>query len=719
MTGTSDFPKGGLLKETAGNRPTDNYCLEKGDTWLVLGSLSLGLLVYLAIAAALVRWAHPRLSDAAAFIPEFRRYVRPEPMERLLYLVGLISIPTLPTLFYGLLSWCGRRLPGVGRCLANPLGLAVRDGLVVVVVLVWLVLLARGSQIPAASYYLAGACLLAVLASLACPTDALGVRRLVAAFCPARDAAPVKSGEKSPHSKRAWIVRVAAAGVILSAWALLVREQSAIGGQIDSTHHFDLLLGAVNQVMHGRTILVDATSQYGILYPYVAAAVVAPFGLSVTHLSLFFVGLALPILVMIYLIFARKMGSGSPGTLVCLLATLAVLHPLWGAAMFDYVPGVVYYQYFPLRVICGVFFLWFSGPYFQRPSRRLMLAGYLAAAASLLWNADTGMVVLVAWTASLMVDVVSFGSLSRLSPIAARIAGHLSLAVLTVVLSVAGYALFAWTRSGRLPELNAFWKYQQIFYDAGYFMLPMKRIELWQPIVLLYLVVVAGGVRRALQGTADAATKWHLFVALYGLGIFSYYQGRSHVYCLAAVIYPAMILACLLSADLAAAWRAAGYSLKHPEARFAWMKLAGCWLLVGFGLIHFGRGLPTAVAHLARGRPREASLYNELAIEPLRKRLEGSAAVILSPVSNYLHVRTHSFSALPFSSPVELVLLAQAREARQALEGRGKVYLIDDSAERGVLLRYVRPEGFRETQRIEDLTVYYPGKEENHVRQAF
>jgi hypothetical protein len=691
--------------------------------------LSLGLLVYLAIAAALVRWTHPALGDAAAFIPEFRRFVRPEPMERLLYLVGLISIPTLPTLFYGLLTWCGRRLPRLERCLANPCGLAVRDGLIVVVVLAWLIFLARGSEIPAASYYLAGACLLAVLASLACPTDAFGVRRLVAAFCPARGAAPVKSGDKSPRSQRAWVVRLAAAGLILTAGGLLIREQSAIGGQFGATFHFDLLLGAVNQVMHGRTILVDATSQYGILYPYVAAAVVAPFGLSVTHLSLFFVGLSLCTLVLIYLSFALKMGSGSPGTLVGLLATLAVLHPVGGAVLFNLGPSALYYQYFPLRVICGVFFLWFSGVYFRRPSRRLMVLGYLAAAASLLWNADTGMVVLVAWTASLMVEAVcevlqtalpssgarrqsvgnalggvpDAGSLAR---IVARIAGHLSLAVLTVVLSVAGYALFAWIRSGRLPDATAYWKYQEIFYAAGYFMLPMKHIELWQPIILLYLVVVACGVRRALLGAADAATKWHLFVALYGLGIFSYYQGRSHVFCLVGVLYPAMILACLLSADLAAAWRAAGYSLKEPEARFAWMKLAGCWLLVGFGLIHFGRALPTAVAHLVRGRPREARLCDESLIGPLSRRLEGSAAVILSPVSNYLHVRTHSYSALPFSSPAEIILLAQAREARQALEGRKKVYLIDDSAEEGIWLRCVRPEGFREVQRIGTLTVY-------------
>ncbi len=668
-------------------------------SWLVLGSLSLGLLVYLAMAVALARWAHPHVTGPAAFIPELRHFVRPEPMERMLYLVGLLSIPTLPTLFYGLLACWSRRFPRLGRCLASPHSLAVRDGLIVGLVLLWLGFLAQRSQIPAASYYLAGACLLAVLATLF-STWAHGAG--VAASAVRLSSIP--SPLRSPTGR--WGLRIAAASVILAAWALLFREQGEIGSRFDSTSHFDLLLGAVNQVMHGRTILVDATSQYGTLYPYVAAAVVAPFGLSVAHLSLFFVGLSLPTLALVYLIYARKMGSGSPWAVVCLVATLAVFHPFWGPALFDFAPEVVYYQYFPLRLICGVFFLWFSGVYFQRPSRRLMLAGYLAAAASLLWNADTGLVVLVAWTASLMVDAVSRGAEMRVARTAARIAGHLALLVLTLVASVASYALFARIRSGRLPDLRVFWQYQDIFYGAGYFMLPMKRCELWQPIIFLYLVVVAGGVRRALQGTANADTRWNLFVALYGLGVFSYYQGRSHVFCLAAVLYPAMILACLLSADLAAAWRAAGYSLKNPEARFCWMKLAGCWLLVGFGLIHFGRGLPTAVAHLARGRPREASVYNEAAIGPLRQRLEGSAAVIISPMSNYLHVQTRSYSALPFSSPQEIVLLAQARQARQALDGRRQVYLVDDSRGHGILLRCVRPDRLREVQRIGGLTLY-------------
>jgi hypothetical protein len=648
-------------------------------SWLVLGSLWLGLLGYVAIALALVLWTHPNATGPAAFIPEFRCYVRPEPMERTLYLVGLLSIPALPTLFYGLLACASRRFPDFCRWLDDPHALLARDGLVVGCVLVWLGMLAHRSKIPVASCYLAEACVLAVLAPLAIIYASTG---------------------------RPWTVRITAAGVILAAWALLFREQSEIGDRVGTTYHFDLLLGAVNQVMHGRTILVDATSQYGILYPYAAAVAVAPFGLTVSHLSLFFVGLSLPILTLLYMIYAHKMGSGSPWTLLSLLATLAVLHPFWGTALFDFLPSMVYYQYFPLRVICGVFFLWFAGVYFQRPSRPLMLTGYLAAGASLLWNADTGMVVLVAWTASLLVDAVSRSRSSRVAMTAARLAGHATMFVLTLVLSVGGYALFAWLRSGRLPDLKSFWQYQEIFYAAGYFMLPMRPWELWQPIIFLYLVVVAGGVRRALQGTADAATRWNLFVALYGLGVFSYYQGRSHVQCLEAVLYPAMILACLLSADVAAAWRAAGYSLKNAEARFSCIKLAGCWLLIGFGLIHFGRGLPPAVVDLVRGRTRYANVYNQSAIGPLGKRIEGSAAVILSPVSNYLHVQTHSWSALPFSSPQELVLLAQARQARQVLDGRTAVYLIEDPQERGILLRYVRPEGFREVQRIAGLTLY-------------
>ena len=42
--------------------------------------------------------------------------------------------------------------------------------------------------------------------------------------------------------------------------------------------NLELLLGGINQVQHGRTILVDTASQYGIIYPYVAGHAILRLG---------------------------------------------------------------------------------------------------------------------------------------------------------------------------------------------------------------------------------------------------------------------------------------------------------------------------------------------------------------------------------------------------------------------------------------------------------
>ena len=75
--------------------------------------------------------------------------------------------------------------------------------------------------------------------------------------------------------------------------------------------HFDLLLGAINQVLHGKTVLVDTSSQYGVLYPYVGAVFARLFGMSVLTTSLFFVLLSLLSMWFVYLAILRKFGAGS------------------------------------------------------------------------------------------------------------------------------------------------------------------------------------------------------------------------------------------------------------------------------------------------------------------------------------------------------------------------------------------------------------------------
>ncbi len=462
--------------------------------------------------------------------------------------------------------------------------------------------------------------------------------------------------------------------------------------------HFDLLLGAVNQTMHGRTILVDTVSQYGILYPYIAALALAPFELTAQHIMYFFIALGLITLIFTYLALARKTGIGSPLTLFLFVGVIGVQHPYFLAGLFDFQASVVYYANYPLRVVCGTFFLWFVSVYFARKSWRLALLGYAAAGFSALWNGDTGVVILIAWTGALLFDAVAThaGSIRKML---AGAAIHVSMFGLTLLLSAGLYSLFAWLRSGQLPNFKNYYLYQKIFYSTGFYMLPMNPGEFWQPIILVYLVTVFYCVRRLLQKKTDAAVKWYFFIALYGLGIFSYYQGRSHVHCLLPVAYPAVILSGFLAVDFfkecqSASWR---QLLTHTGYRYSFLRLILCLLLPVFGILNFCRLLPDAVRYTA-GEPAPPPMVakREPLIQLLQKYIYNSQTVIFSSISNYLHLKTKSYSALPFSSPAEILLFSQVKDVQNVLDhGDLKYVVIHDYGAHGVFLPYLILDHYR------------------------
>ena len=64
-----------------------------------------------------------------------------------------------------------------------------------------------------------------------------------------------------------YVVYTAAALAIALAGGLLVMGDDLLLSREDIYHPFDVVLGAVNQVAHGRTVLVDTTSQMASFIP--------------------------------------------------------------------------------------------------------------------------------------------------------------------------------------------------------------------------------------------------------------------------------------------------------------------------------------------------------------------------------------------------------------------------------------------------------------------
>ncbi|MCY2993460.1 MAG: hypothetical protein NTY19_37115 [Planctomycetota bacterium] len=615
------------------------------ESFFVPISLLAAIGIYLLLACATSWFPWDTSTQAELFLPLARESLHPEPQERFLYLLGLACIPTLPLAVFVSLYYLDRRsrlkLPRFGDA-ADLTALGRRRDLLLVTILVlWLTVMVAWTELNRGVLFGAFG-------------GALAVPWLVRCKCSVHS--------YLVHSLAAVLLLFLAYVLVFTEHRLWYAPASPSAGWYWQ-HHFDLLVGAINQVHHGKTVLVDTSSQYGIFYPYVGAVFARLFGMSVLTATLFFVLLSLLSLWFVYLAILRKFGAGS-AALVVLAAVLGLFHPfcVWS------VEPIYYYQYFPLRVVCGAFFLWFVPYYLDRRSWQRAAVGFLAAGFSVLWNADTGLVILIAWTATLF--YASLNDVRGGWEVARSVVKHLLWFAATLGISVAGYGLFAWARSGQIPSLESYSRYQRIFYGNGFCLSPMNPREFWQPVILVYVATVFFCLRQLWKRRATSTCSWYLFVALYGLGIFTYYQARSHVHGLGNVCYPSVILSCFLFWDCLHQVRTWDWrkTARSPLLRYNWLRLSLFSLLPLFGLICFTRAVVPAI-RLAGETTRSLTVQEEdPAIVELGRQISGTELLICYHAANYLHIKTHSWSALPVASTTEVVLQDQLRDIQRLID---------------------------------------------------
>lgn len=607
-------------------------------------ALAVAALVFVALARFLPdpKIDHSQIPDLETFLPELRPFVNPEPGEKLRYQAGSLVFAVVPIGVYALMHTWIRRSPRLHACTSHRWVLASHDALLVFGVAIWVKTMLANSELPKIG--------------LAC-----GVSLVIAA------ALLLLGRARVARWNQLRIPLLLVLGVSFFRLGFCTEDQI-----VDNTavaHHIDLLFGAINQVSHGRTILVDTSSQYGIAYPYFFGLALAPFGVTAASICAAFATLDVISLGFIYLVLrrtARDRRVDGPITELLFVGLIGVMASFCLAAVFDLT--WIYYQYFPLRVVWGCFFFWYGGYVAreERPRRysRLVMLGYALAGLSVLWNADTGLVILIAWTATM-----SFDSLRRRSSgwggLMRAVGAQAALMVLAIVVPIALYALFAWVRAGAAIALGDYLRFQRAFYGAGFFMLPMNPWELWQPMLLIPFVAILAVMRRWLSRSADAQSTERLFIALYGIGIFSYYQGRSHVHVLLVVAYPAVMLGALYFLDLLA-------GLKERRHR---PMLSGLALLAALGpaagLLIFATSVPRAI-DLLRHPPQiskdGSALLEQLAA--IRARDRGREIPVVSNMANFIHLKTETVSPFPVSSIVEVLGVDQLELVRRAIRDK-------------------------------------------------
>lgn len=482
----------------------------------LLGGLSL-----LALALFLLAPLAPTAVDMAGInelITVEPKDLQPEPLERFLYIAGVLLLPFCLGIAY----------LGVRRFQSGPTGRRLIGQLAV----------------PAA--WLMAPLLLALLVSAGLADD----RKIIDLWIPdgwvsfalalalAVAALAISRGRFREKAVRILRFLLPCLAVLLLVGVLLfnILGPEHIRNAPIFWASFNAFFYSVVQVYFGKELLVDFVNQYG-LYPHFLEPIFSLVGLSIYSFTALMGLLNCLAFGCLYRFLARE----TDDELLAFLGLTTIL--FFGYAAGRAVKPDLFLQYHPLRTIFPAVSLMAVRAYAHAPTlRRGALLPALGAAAAL-WNFDTGMIVLAAGFLLIVYD-----TLLRRRP--KEIPMRLLLGAAAAAAVVVAFSCYLRLRFGAFPDFTGHFLHVKAFYLYGVMMLPMPRFGIWVLVLLVYAAGLLLSLAALVEGEETPRARLSFYLSVLGLGIFTYYQGRSNLGNLTAASYPAVILIVLFASDL-------------------------------------------------------------------------------------------------------------------------------------------------------------------------
>jgi hypothetical protein len=308
---------------------------------------------------------------------------------------------------------------------------------------------------------------------------------------------------------------------------------------IPGAFHFNPVFYPITQILGGKTLLVGFGSLYG-LFPIFISPIIKLAGVSVLNFSLVMASL----LALSYLALFVFLHSWVKNKFIL---TAGVFSLFVYAYFNSQINSSVYLQYWPIRFLPACILIFLAGLYIksQKKSAYYYLS-FIWCCFSLIWNLETGAVIALSWLLLLGYETFTAG----FSKPAVKVLGKHLLVMLGLLLSaILLLVLYTYARSGSFPQFSYFIKYQQLFF-SGYFMIPMlPPPHAWVAVLLTYLIGLMLGLVNWFK-PADEKNKLIFFLAILGIGLFSYYEGRSHDVVLIEPAFVAVLLFIIFADDL-------------------------------------------------------------------------------------------------------------------------------------------------------------------------
>jgi hypothetical protein len=442
----------------------------------------------------------------------------------------------------------------------------------------------------------------------------------------------------------------------------------------EASFHIPFSSEEFSSVLNGATPLVDFTPQYSFVLPYVLEPVFdLQGGLTVTTFSVTMVAFSWLGLLAVYGAF--RVATGRP------LQALLTFAAFVGLALYptsvDHgltMSSASYYADLPLRYGLPFALTLLLVKTVPSLDPRLVFCLGLGAGATVMNNLDFGLPALGATVIALWC--------------AARTRGRLPLRELTLLMLglgvvVLGVVAVALARSGSVPDFEQMLYYPRQFALAGFLMKPIPGPF---GLYLVMFLTLAGGLVLALLlaegGSADEGEAVRLALLAYsstfGLGVGSYFVGRSEYHVLAAIFAAwALCLAAASAVIIPHLGRLVRASLALRLAAAPALALTAASLTVGIASLPAQAGALDLHDKLRNG----PSLYANGPMRALMQRCapNGANAAVVYPFGYQLANAANVRDWFPYASERDVVTYQQLDSVRSSLASRHVTWVFTSS----------------------------------------
>lgn len=418
--------------------------------------------------------------------------------------------------------------------------------------------------------------------------------------------------------------------------------------------HFEAVFYAVTQVMTGKTLLHDLPAQYG-LYAELLKPIFMISGLSVFKFTLLmsimqgaaFLAAISAVSKLVQNVYLRGLGFIS---LVWIIGSTYLL------AQTSFI-GHEYFQIWPIRFFFPAISFWCFTSLVQSgiTTRKLIYFAILAGVA-VLWNLDSGIPIWGGAIAFFILKLLFDNTDKRI------IAKQLAIISVVPCIVITLFLVYLRVKAGAEIDFSEWVKYQKIFYLTGFGMLPIPhQIDSWNGVIGIYIFGIVAGVMYHANGLRSSVSDSIFYLSIMGVGLFTYYQGRSHDIVLSFVLWPAIIISICFADSVLRKSRAGSIPVKYVYTIAPVIILS---LVIAMKCLLHAPALTRMIyqeAYMLYKHSDDSEFHSNLAF--LKGKLQKSTSVvIIDPGQSVFFGELGLASAIPGPGMIEMLLVEDRAE---------------------------------------------------------